>query len=98
MISHTKRTLRFTTRLGRSKLEILKIISSRDTCGYDIWRMLKQRLGVNFDILSIYQHLSELERSGLIKRTKAKSVLGKPERYYYSLTDKGVTIVESSRV
>jgi threonine synthase len=84
-----------TTRLGRTKFEILKIISSNETYGYEVWRNLKQRLGVEFDISSIYQHLAELENAGLIRRTKIESVLGKPKRYYYSLTDRGVATTKS---
>jgi len=88
---------RFTTRLGRTKLEILKTISIRETYGYEIWKMLNQRLGAHTDISSVYQHLSELEKVGLIRRTKVETVLGKPERYYYRLTDKGKSIIKSAK-
>ncbi len=87
---------RFITRVGRTKFEILKIILSKETYGYEVWRNLKQRLRIDFDISSVYQHLSELEKAGLIRRTKVESVLGKPERYYYSLTDRGKAIVKSA--
>ena len=87
---------RFTTRLGRTKIEILKTISDKETYGYEMWRMLKQGSGLELDISSIYQHLSELENVGLIKRTKAESVLGRPERYYYHLTDRGKAMVRSA--
>jgi len=86
---------RFTTRLGRTKLEILKAISSRETYGYEIWRTLGQRSGVRMDVSSVYQHLSELEKVGLVKRTKVEKVLGKPERYYYRLTDRGKAVIGS---
>jgi len=86
---------RFTTRLGRTKLEILKAISTRETYGYEIWRTLGQRSGMHMDISSVYQHLSELEKVGLAKRTKVEKVLGKPERYYYHLTDRGKAVVRS---
>lgn len=86
-----------TTRLGRTKYEILKIISSKETYGYEIWRNLKQKLGIDFDISSVYQHLSELENAGLIRRTKIESVLGKPRRCYYSLTDRGMATIKSAK-
>ena len=86
-----------TTRLGRTKFEILKIISSKETYGYEIWRNLKQKLGIDFDISSVYQHLSELENAGLIRRTKIESVLGKPRRCYYSLTDRGMATIKSAK-
>jgi threonine synthase len=84
---------RFTTRLGRSKLEILRIIADKDTYGYEVWRILNKRLGWDLDISSVYQHLSDLEKTGLIRRSKLESVLGKPERYYYSTTDRGTTLI-----
>ena len=83
--------------LGRTKLQILKTISIRETYGYEVWKMLNQRLGDHMDISSIYQHLSELEKVGLIRRTKVETVLGKPERYYYHLTDKGKSIIKSAK-
>jgi DNA-binding HxlR family transcriptional regulator len=88
---------RFTTRLGRTKLEVLKVISTKETYGYEIWRTLGQRLGVNVDISSVYQHLSELEKVGLVKRTRIESVLGKPERFYYHLTNRGKAVIRSYR-
>jgi len=86
-----------TTRLGRTKFEILKIISSKETYGYEVWRNLKQRLGIELDISSVYQHLSELDNAGLIRRTKIESVLGKPKRCYYCLTDRGMAIIKSAK-
>ena len=88
---------RITTRLGRTKFEILKIISSKENYGYEVWRTLKQRLSIDFDISSVYQHLSELENAGLIRRTRVESVLGKPKRCYYSLTDRGMAIIKSAK-
>jgi threonine synthase len=87
---------RFTTRLGRTKLEMLKIIAEKETYGYELWATLKQRLAWDLDISSVYQHLSELERVGLIMRSRVASVLGKPERYYYSATDRGKALVTSA--
>jgi threonine synthase len=88
---------KFTTRIGNTKLEILRFISVGETYGYNVWKKLKQRLGLDLDVSSIYQHLSELEKAGLITRTRVESVLGKPERSYYSLTDRGVSLVKSVR-
>jgi threonine synthase len=84
---------RFTTRLGRTKLEILKIIAGKETYGYEVWRALKRTLSWDLDISSVYQHLSELEKIGLIRRSRVERVLGKPERYYYSATDKAKALV-----
>jgi DNA-binding PadR family transcriptional regulator len=49
----------------------LKAISRRETYGYEIWKILKQRLGVDLDISSIYQHLSELEKVGVDQEGKS---------------------------
>ena len=81
-------TRKFTTRLGRTKLQILKIIAGKETYGYEVWRALKRTLSWDLDISSVYHHLFELEKIGLIRRSRVERVLGKPERYYYSTTDK----------
>jgi threonine synthase len=86
---------RFTTRVGGTKLKMLKIISEKETYGYEIWSKLKERGGLDLDISSVYQHLSELERVGLIRRSRAERVLGKPERNYYSITDRGKALSTS---
>jgi len=75
----------------------LKAISNKETYGYEIWRIMKRRLGVDLDTSSVYQHLSELEKVGLIKRAKVESVFGKPERYYYHLSDRGKAILRSAK-
>ncbi|MEM2982806.1 MAG: threonine synthase [Candidatus Bathyarchaeia archaeon] len=87
---------KFTTRLGRTKIRILNIIGGRETYGYEIWSVLNERFKVGIDISSVYQHLSDLERGGLIRRTRIESVMGKPERQYYSLTDRGRNILKSA--
>jgi threonine synthase len=76
----------YTTRLGKTKLMILEVISDKETYGYEIWRRL-QKLGLKLDISSVYQHLSELERSGLVMKSRTESVFGKPKRTYYCPTD-----------
>lgn len=86
---------RFTTRLGRTKLEILRIIRNGDTYGYEVWKKLEQIIGSHLDISSVYQHFSELEGVGLIKKSRTQRVQGKPERRYYSITERGRRIVAS---
>jgi DNA-binding PadR family transcriptional regulator len=87
---------RFTTRLGGTKLKMLKIITEKETYGYETWSKLKQRQRLDLDISSVYQHLSELEKVGLIRRSKVERVLGKPERNYYSITDRGKALTTSA--
>jgi threonine synthase len=87
---------RFTTRVGGTKLKMLKIIAEKETYGYEIWSKLKKTQGLELDISSVYQHLSELEKVGLIRRSKVERVLGKPERNYYSVTDRGRALTTSA--
>jgi threonine synthase len=84
----------YTTRLGRTKLAMLQVIAGKETYGYEIWRSLK-RLGFELDISGVYQHLSDLEKIGLIAKSRTESVLGKPKRSYYCTTDKGRAFVSA---
>jgi threonine synthase len=83
---------RFTKKLGETKFKLLKILSN-ESYGYEIWKALRS-MGVKLDLSSVYQHLSELESMGLIKRTKSERFLGKPARFYYSLTSKGEELLK----
>jgi len=83
----------FTTRLGETKLHVLKILSRSEGYGYAIWRELGINYGVKIAIASVYQHLSELEGDGLVQRTKSQRLSGKPERRFYSITAKGKSIL-----
>lgn len=85
---------RFTKKLGETKFKLLKILL-KESYGYEVWKTLKN-MGINLDVSSIYQHLAELEAMGLIKRTKAERVLGKPARFYYSLTSKGEELIRKA--
>ena len=82
----------YTTRLGTTKLAMLRVIAGKETYGYEIWRSL-QKQGLKLDISSVYQHLSELEKIGLVTRSRTESVLGKPKRIYYGTTVKGRSFI-----
>lgn len=86
----------FTTKLGETKLHILKILSRSEQYGYIIWRNLSKTYRTKIAIPSVYQHLLELERSGLVQRTRAQRVSGRPERRYYSITTKGKSILSQA--
>jgi len=79
---------RYSTRLGRTKLLILEIILDKEAYGYEIWRRLEKH-GLNLDISSVYQHLTELEKNGLVVKSRTERVLGKPRRTYYCATKLG---------
>ncbi|MGQ9513667.1 MAG: threonine synthase [Thermoproteota archaeon] len=83
----------FVTRLGETKLRILKLLSKNEQYGYTIWMNLGKIYHTKISIPSIYQHLSELEMSGLIQRTRSQRISGKPERRYYAITARGRSIL-----
>jgi len=77
--------------LGDTKLAILKLLSEKEKYGYQIWKELREKHGVDVKIPTVYQHLSELIKEGYVKKIESKMVLGR-KREYYSLTDKGRAI------
>jgi len=83
----------FTTKIGETKLRILRILSKNEQYGYSVWTNLASVYRSRISIPSIYQHLSELETSGLIQRTRTQSISGKPERHYYAITAKGKRVL-----
>ena len=74
------------SRIGRTKLRILNAIEKGYNYGYSIWRYLISH-GIRIKLPTVYQHLNELERLGLIK---LKSRVGLTrQRTVYVLTKKG---------
>jgi threonine synthase len=80
---------KYTTKLGETKIHILKIIQKNESYGYAIWKTLVSETGVKVSVTSVYQHLNELQRTGLITRTRSVKTYRKSLRHYYDLTDKG---------
>ncbi|MDJ0270529.1 MAG: threonine synthase [Aigarchaeota archaeon] len=76
------------SRVGRMKTLILKLLAEKPMHGYALWKNLRKRFGVTVSTVSIYQHLAELQDSGLI--TAAPLVAGygqsKRKRTFYELT------------
>lgn len=72
--------------VGETKLELLRLIASRPNYGYDLWRSVSQSRRIT--TASIYQHLSELERLDLVRRSGSLTTKGR-ERLPYELTRKG---------
>jgi len=79
-------------RLGSTKTAILKLLSEKNMYGYEVWRGLREKYGVNVKIPTVYQHLSNLVEKGYVRRVEAKRVMGR-KREYYSLTERGEAIV-----
>jgi len=81
-------------RMGKTKMRILQVLGGQELHGYGVWRALEE-LNTRLDISSVYQHLVELEAAELIRETKTRSIRGRPERRYYSITAKGENILQS---
>jgi len=62
-----------------TKEKILRILSKRDTYGYDLWK----KLGKTMTRAAIYQHLNELAEKGLI------AGYTKNERKFFRITERG---------
>ncbi len=62
-----------------TKEKILRILSKRDTYGYDLWK----KLGKTMTRAAIYQHLNELSEKGLI------AGYTKNERKFFKVTERG---------
>ncbi len=72
--------------IGRTKLKILRALNARPLFGYGLWKDLRSYGAIT--IPSVYQHLSELEGAGLVRRLSIVRVGGR-ERVFYELTSKG---------
>jgi threonine synthase len=62
-----------------TKEKILRLVSSGETYGYEVWKAL----GKGMTIGAVYQHISDLEKRGLV----FSSLKGK--RRYYEITERG---------
>jgi len=81
--------------MGETKQLILEILSHKEQYGYSIWQELTRRYDIKIKIPTVYQHLAELERLDLIRRTRMTKIFGKPERKYYACTDRGKTVLSA---
>ncbi|MHA1409351.1 MAG: threonine synthase [Candidatus Odinarchaeia archaeon] len=86
---------KYPVRLGETKKAILKVLSNKESFGYEIWRILNEEYDIHIKIPSVYQHINELVNNGLLIQTRSESILGHPERIYYEITEKGKTILKN---
>jgi len=82
-----------TTRLGDSKIRVLRLMEKRDMHGYGIWQSLRKS-AAEISLPSVYQHLSELELLGLLRKGEVYAAAGNRKRRYYALTEKGRDAVD----
>lgn len=81
--------------LGATKVALLEILETKESYGYEIWKLLGKEYEIKIEVPSVYQHLAELVGFALARKTKRRKVFGRPERTYYSLTEGGRTILSS---
>ncbi|MEM3072803.1 MAG: helix-turn-helix transcriptional regulator, partial [Candidatus Bathyarchaeia archaeon] len=72
-----------------TKVAILSVLNRENLHGYGIWGELKKRFKIRITPSGVYQHLTELEMAGMLKKCRVERLEGKPERIYYTLTEKG---------
>ena len=75
--------------LGTTKESILALFGKKDDYGYGIWKRLSKEKNINISVVSVYQHLSELETAELIKKERVEVSPKRRMRVLYSLTSRG---------
>jgi threonine synthase len=68
-----------------TKEKILRILSKKDTYGYDLW----QKLGKTMTRAAIYQHLNELSEKGLIL------AYSKDRKKFFRITERGGKVLHA---
>lgn len=104
-IEGRKRVERFLERIGErmvttgltgTKLSILKVLSENRSYGYELRKKLKNQFDLDLSLPSVYQHINELETMKLVEKVHITRKLGKRERQYYTLTEKGRVVLKGS--
>lgn len=75
--------------IGTTKESILELLGKGDDYGYGIWKRLSVEKGIQISVVSVYQHLSELETAELIKKERIENSPKRRMRVLYSLTQRG---------
>lgn len=73
---------------------VLKIISEHETYGYEISETLKSYGFGNISEGTIYPMLLRMQKNGLISAEYKSSPVG-PRRKYFSITEQGMTEIET---
>jgi PadR family transcriptional regulator PadR len=83
--------LRLITKLTKENLwlYILKMLMDRPMYAYEINKTIQGKFGFSTATITVYVVLYKMQREGLIRIGEEKAVLGKPDRKYYQITDKG---------
>jgi len=78
----------FTRRIGDTKLAILKILRGGESYAYAIRKQLAEE-GKSISLVSVFQHLSELQDMDLISMDRHERSPERRIRVYYVLTERG---------
>jgi len=76
--------------VGRTKVELLELLSERPRYGYELWQDIRRARSIT--TASVYQHLDELERSALVRKVGVVTKGGR-ERILYEPTRKGADLL-----
>lgn len=64
---------------------------------YEIKKALKDRFGITPATVTVYVVLHKMRMENLIRVGKAMSSLGRPDRIYYEITEKGTETLNQGR-
>lgn len=70
-------------------LYILKMLVEGQMYAYEINKKLEEKFGFSTATVTVYVVLYKMQREGLIRVREEKSVLGRPDRKYYEITERG---------
>jgi len=70
-------------------LYILKMLMDRPMYAYEISKSLKDTFGFSTAVVTVYVVLYKMRREKLIQVGEKRSVLGRPDRKYYEITEEG---------
>lgn len=82
-------------RIGNTKMVILGALQEDESYAYALRKRVVCRTGKNLSLVSIYQHLSELQDLGLIAVQKQERSPERRIRVYYGLTEKGMEFLRA---
>ena len=86
-----------TRRVGDTKLSVLEMLSHGADYAYSLRKRLASERGRTISLVSMYQHLSELEEMGLIGVERHERSPERRMRVYYSIMDRGAELLGQER-
>jgi DNA-binding PadR family transcriptional regulator len=82
-------------RIGDTKMAILDTLQEGESYGYGLRKKVIDRTGKNLSLVSIYQHLLELQDLGLIAVERQERSPERRIRVFYGLTEKGMEFMRA---